>query len=79
MSPVMYKAVMDSATMLARMSQSELLGDIDEAIEAAETADAMGPFVNPTLWMEGGGNLRKFVRLLVATREFRKAVAEVIE
>lgn len=50
---------------------------LDEFIQKAQRADAIGPIINPTLWMRGNKNLQKIIDLAVALREFQGVVLSI--
>jgi len=50
---------------------------LDEFIEAGEHADTVGPFLDPTLWREGHGNLQKIMDLARALRKFQSEVERI--
>ena len=47
---------------------------LDEFIQAAEKADTVGPFVDPTLWREGHANLEWILKVARVLREFQAKV-----
>lgn len=47
-----------------------------EFIERAETADAIGPYIDPTLWTRGHDALRRVKKHARALREFQRAVQD---
>ena len=49
---------------------------LNDFINAAEKADAFGPFVNPTLWMKGQENLHRVLKLARALRGFQEVLEE---
>lgn len=70
-----YRAVLDQARLLCQIvANSELIDGLGRAIQLAERSDAIGPFVDPTLWMQGGGALRRDIAWMRAVLAFRDAV-----
>lgn len=77
--PAEYRAVMDHVLLFARLIEnSELIDRIPAVIDAAQRADTLGPIVDPTLWMDGHGNLRRQVEILRAVLAFRDAVRKAV-
>lgn len=44
---------------------------LQEFIQAGEYAQSIGPFINPTLWMQGNKKLDGVMKLAIALRVFQ--------
>lgn len=53
--------------------------DLDAFLQRLERADAIGPFINPTLYRDAMGNMEKIRRLAQAANAFRKEALEQME
>jgi hypothetical protein len=75
-----YKIVLDSAMVIAQLaSTNSILSDLPRAIRTAEYSDTVAPFIDPTLWMKGHGNLHKQIEIMRLLQTFRMGVQKVLE
>lgn len=75
LSQAEYKAVQDQVQAIARLTLILNPEMLDAFIRQAETADAIGPFLDPTLWTQGHRRLAMVANHARAVRELRKVVA----
>jgi hypothetical protein len=61
--PYDYPAELDKLVMLVRLA-ANLEVDLDRLRQVVSDADTVMPFLDPTAWMQGEGNLRDQSRLL---------------
>lgn len=69
-----YKAELDKLRVLNTMVLSI---DLEGLSDAMERAQAVGPFVDPTLFMRGTETLRAQQRAVSAAKEYQAAVREL--
>lgn len=63
--------------MLAgHIARASLSIPADELLAAFSHNDAIGPFINPTAWMDNRDNAKKNERLIRALAAFQKVVRE---
>ncbi len=76
---------MDNEQYLETQQQIIMLANLVKAMplkeftEAADKADAIGPFVDPTLWRAGEWNLRAIRELAHGLRTFQNIAVTVAE
>lgn len=74
-----YRNLLRSCYDLAIMANALDLGKLNEAVNMADRAEAIGPIVDPTLHKEKGKALSEDIKLLKLVRNFRSKVSLRIE
>lgn len=77
MMPGEYEDINQYVHLIAELSNSPQLDNLQEAIEMAEHAEVFGPFVDPTLYREKGRGLKQDIALMRAVLALRRALPEI--
>lgn len=75
MTDAEYQETQQQLLLMAQMISN--MPDLSKFLERINTAESVGPMLDPTSWLKGRGNLDKIKKLARAAWEFQKAAREV--
>ncbi len=75
--PSWYQEVLHDTGVLVMLAQGPAFDELDAAIEHAEHAMSVGPYLDPTLWMRAQANLSGHIKLLKAVKAFKAVITEI--
>jgi hypothetical protein len=73
-----YKAMQDRVGTITRLIVETDALALQAFIATAEKSDALGPYLDPTLWMAGHEDLRRVIGCAYAVRDAGLTLVEVL-